>query len=504
MTQQPVGLAVVGDPDRVGAQPMPITDFSPAVVGSDETHLVDSVRQEMFHDIWGGLNVVCGLNHVRLRVIRESLFDSSVGGRGESTRWVLQDHVDVTTTKPPCFLPSVSVVGVVDDDHSGRHRLAEVARNGLHQVVRAVPVRDDYRYGIHATRIGSAAERLVAACAVDVNLAATCARSSTRPYDGRPAPRQGRASSMSIDPRVAAVGLLVERESANAIKALKEADVPAILLKGPLQQRWLEPAGPPRASIDVDLLVLREQVEAAETALRARGFLRAVALPDEAGGEHSTLWMAARRVPVELHWSLVGADASRVWPVLSRETEVVVLMGERVEIPNEPARCAIVALHAAQHGIGDAAIFGDLEKALVVAGIESWRRASELATALEGWPPFAGALSLSPRGRDLLDELGSSPPVLGERQALNLLTPAPTSLGFYFLARQPGVRAKAAFVLRKLAPSREFMRLRYPLARRGTLGLSLAYAYRPLWLVRWALPGLRSWHRARRLSRTHD
>ena len=309
---------------------------------------------------------------------------------------------------------------------------------------------------------------------------------------------------MSIDHRVAAVGLLVERESANAIKALKEADVPAILLKGPLQQRWLEPAGPPRASIDVDLLVPRERVAAAETALSAGGFLRAVALPDEAGGEHSTLWMAARRVPVELHWSLVGADASRVWPVLSRETEVVVLMGERVEIPNEPARCAIVALHAAQHGIGDAAIFGDLEKALVVAGIESWRRASELATALEGWPPFAGALSLSPRGRDLLDELGSSPPVLGERQALNLLTPAPTSLGFYFLARQPGVRAKAAFVLRKLAPSREFMRLRYPLARRGTLGLSLAYAYRPLWLVRWALPGLRSWHRARRLSRTHD
>ena len=247
---------------------------------------------------------------------------------------------------------------------------------------------------------------------------------------------------MSIDPRVAAVGLLVERESANAIKALKEADVPAILLKGPLQQRWLEPAGPPRASVDVDLLVLREQVEAAETALRAGGFSRAVALPDEAGGEHSTLWMAARRVPVELHWSLVGADASRVWPVLSRETEVVVLMGERVEIPNEPARCAIVALHAAQHGIGDAAIFGDLEKALVVAGIESWRRASELATALEGWPPFAGALSLSPRGRDLLDELGSSPPVLGERQALNLLTPAPTSLGFYFLARQPGVGRK--------------------------------------------------------------
>ena len=53
----------------------------------------------------------------------------------------------------------------------------------------------------------------------------------------------------------------------------------------------------------------------------------------------------------------------------------------------------------------------------MIAGTETWRRASELATALGGWTPFAGALSLTPRGRELLDELGAAPPVLGERQA---------------------------------------------------------------------------------------
>ena len=190
---------------------------------------------------------------------------------------------------------------------------------------------------------------------------------------------------------------------------------------------------------------------------------------------------------------------SKVWDVLSSETETTALMREQVEIPNEAARCAIVALHAAQHGIGQPAIFGDLEKALVIAGTETWRRASELATELGGWMPFAGALSLTSRGRELLDELGAAPPVLGERQALSLLTPAPTSRGFYFLGRQRGVRAKAVFLLGKLAPPPEFMRLRYPVARSGTFGLAIAYLYRPFWLVRWAMPGLRSWRRARRL-----
>ena len=97
-----------------------------------------------------------------------------------------------------------------------------------------------------------------------------------------------------------------------------------------------------------------------------------------------------------------------------------------------------------------------------------------------------------------LAEAGARPPALSERQALSLLTPAPTSRGFYFLARERGATAKTTFVLLKLAPPPAFMRLRYPLARRGPVGLGLAYLYRPFWLLRWFLPGLRSWRDARR------
>jgi Uncharacterised nucleotidyltransferase len=305
---------------------------------------------------------------------------------------------------------------------------------------------------------------------------------------------------MSRDPRVVAEALRVERASAEAIAALERVGVRSILLKGPLQQWWLEGGGQPRISIDVDLLVAREWVDDAEAALRSLGYSRAVILPDEPGREHASVWVAVGRLPVELHWSLVGADQRQVWRVISNETESAVVAGERVEIPNDAARCAIVALHAAQHGVGQRAIFDDLEKALVVADSMTWRRAAELAREMGGWTAFAGALSLSARGRAFLDELGAEPPVLGEREALSLLTPAPTSRGFYFLARADGPRAKVAFVVAKLAPSPTFMRLRYPIARRGPGGLALSYLYRPLWLGRWALPGLRSWRRARRLA----
>ena len=304
--------------------------------------------------------------------------------------------------------------------------------------------------------------------------------------------------------RLRAHGLLLEKASLEAVKVLRGAGLRPILLKGPLQQWWLEPGGSPRPSIDVDLLVSRREFGPSEAALRSAGFERVVALPDDVGREHSSVWVGSGLFPVELHWSLVGVDANRIWDVVSREAEGVTLAGETVEIPNAPARCMIIGLHAAQHGLGEPAIFGDLEKALVTADLAVWRRASQLAREAGGWVPFAGALSLLPRGSKLLADLGESAPALDERQALSLLTPKPTSRGFYLLGRERGVGAKARFLVTKLLPPAQFMRLRYPLARRGGVGLALAYLYRPLWLLRWTLPGLRAWRRAQRLSRSNE
>jgi hypothetical protein len=85
---------------------------------------------------------------------------------------------------------------------------------------------------------------------------------------------------------------------------------------------------------------------------------------------------------------------------------------------------------------------------------------------------------------------------------MNLATPVAGEPGFYWLARQPGIRAQARYVARKLAPPADFMRFKYPWARRGAAHLALAYLYRLLWIARWAVPGFLAWRRARAAARS--
>ncbi len=294
--------------------------------------------------------------------------------------------------------------------------------------------------------------------------------------------------------------LIVERASADAVTELKQSGLRAILLKGPIQQDWLSAAGAVRASTDVDLLLPVADLERGGVVLENAGYGRLTELPADAGMEHSEVWVSPTDIQVELHWAIVGADERRLWPVLEQETERAAVGDTVVEIPNESARCLIVALHVAQHGIGDGEILNDLERALAVAQAEVWKRAYELAIAVGAETAFISALSFTAPGAEHLESWGVDPPELTERQALSLITPAPAARGFYFLSEEKGIRAKVIFVGGKLVPSPSFMRLRYPMARRGPAGLTMAYAYRPFWLLRWVVPGFRSWRAARALA----
>ena len=142
--------------------------------------------------------------------------------------------------------------------------------------------------------------------------------------------------------------------------------------------------------------------------------------------------------------------------------------GESVEVPNEAARCLVVALHAAHHGVGKVATLYDLERAVAIADRTSWERAANLARAVGAEAAFAAGLGLVPSGERLRADLGLDEPALSDGLALDIATPTAGAAGYYWFSRQNGLRARARFVLRKLVPPADFMRFKHPYARRGT------------------------------------
>jgi hypothetical protein len=70
------------------------------------------------------------------------------------------------------------------------------------------------------------------------------------------------------------------------------------------------------------------------------------------------------------------------------------------------------------------------------------------------------------------------------------------ALGIEELSKTPGLLAKLRFVLRELFPTPAFMRWWTPMARRGSVGLSVAYVWRLVWVFRYAVPAFRAWRRA--------
>jgi hypothetical protein len=317
------------------------------------------------------------------------------------------------------------------------------------------------------------------------------------------APVRSRADEFTSDPLlVAASSLVIERAAVEAVVTLRDAGIRAILLKGPPQQEWLAPASPPRASVDVDLFVDPAQADAAGQELFERGY-RVVPEVTPGVGHHAVVWAAPAQVPVELHdrlWGTRGDD----WEVLVRETEALTLAGETVEVPNEAARCLVVALHAAHHGVGKVATLYDLERAVAVAERMSWERAASLARKVGAEAAFAAGLGLVPSGERLRADLGLDAPALNDGVALDMATPNAGAAGYYWFSRQTGLRARARFVLRKLFPQADFMRFKHPYARRGKAQLALTYVYRPFWLARWAVPGFLEWRRIRSKARTDN
>jgi hypothetical protein len=302
----------------------------------------------------------------------------------------------------------------------------------------------------------------------------------------------------------AAANLAVDATTAEVLRALESAGARCLLLKGASVTRWLSAREDPRVYGDCDLLVPPADLTTAERVLGALDFKQHFDEGDLPSWwrEHSATWMREEDgAKVDLHRSLVGVgvDPERLWLTLSPHVETMVIAGFPARVMTLPGRALHLALHAAQHGAEWDRPLSDLERALSISGAKTWSAAAELADSLEATAAFAAGLRLVPGGREMADRL-RLPEDLPVDVALRASTPPPVALGIDQVARARGLRARAAILWHKLVPPPSFMRHWSPTARRGRLGLVLAYLWRPLWLLARLPAGFRAWRHARRLS----
>jgi Uncharacterised nucleotidyltransferase len=311
--------------------------------------------------------------------------------------------------------------------------------------------------------------------------------------------------SSAVGSRALLVGgnLAVDAVTSEVVAALEKERVGAILLRGPAIARWLydEEAGPVRAYDDVDLLIGPRDIERGQRVLGGLGFVNRFAAfaPGESVEHSSEWWRAGTVAAVDLHRTLlgVGVDPSELWRELASNSDRLAVARYEVQVPSKPGRVLIVALHAAHHGIGETKPLRDLAAAIEREDPSLWADVARVAERLSATPAFAAGLQLLPEGARIANQLGIAAAVDTDA-ALLAGSPAPTAYGFARLAATPGLRGKLAFLARKLVPTPAFMRYAFSVARRGRMGLALAYLWRPVWLLLHAGPGLVAWLRARR------
>lgn len=306
--------------------------------------------------------------------------------------------------------------------------------------------------------------------------------------------------------RLAAAGsLAADAATIEVLAALRREGCEGLLLKGPAIAELLYDRGEERSWDDADLLVDPARYAQALAVLAALGFAPAISDPIErASVPHATALYrpgGAGLGPesIDLHRSFAGVGCTdrQLWANLSAEREAIELFGQPVPVPSTHARLALVALHAASHGKPGERSRRDLQRAVARFGAAGWARAAALASAWRAQDYFVVGLRLDPAGARLLAELGISiEPGVGARMRGRGMPRAQRSIEQ--LHRTEGFGSRLRLIGRKVGPSPELMRTWKPLARRGRIGLLLAYLWRPPWLL-WQLGvALGAYLRARR------
>jgi hypothetical protein len=299
--------------------------------------------------------------------------------------------------------------------------------------------------------------------------------------------------------RVAAMYVLaLDAALAEAVQMLDARGVQSILLKGVGTARWLYDHPHERPYGDIDLLVPPSQFESASDTLQQHGFR----LPELSRVAHHEV-LVRGRISIELHRTLMllSAPEDLVWQLLSINSQRIDVGGVAVRVPSTTAAALIVVLHAIQHGRERSKPMQDLEQAVQRVDFATWQRAATLSSKLGAEPIFAAGLRLTPVGVELADRLQLPVQPVSRLIHLRAMTPPDTAGGIERLVTTPGLAPRLAQVAHELIPSPAFMRIWKPMARRGRLGLTCAYIWRPFWLVVKLPEGIRAWRQASRNAR---
>lgn len=282
--------------------------------------------------------------------------------------------------------------------------------------------------------------------------------------------------------------LRVDATAAAVIAALDEAGIETILLKGSTHAFLARP-GEHRYYVDVDLLVDPDQVDRTEEVLTAAGYRSLTeGTADCEHVDYGSTWVRDGHPPVDLHFTLPLARATpqQVWATLRADAVAHEVAGRTCLSLSHPARLLLASTHRAKSGPSVLSPGWDMERATV--SVDShWDAASRLADLLDAVEPFAAGLRVSSRGDAIADRLG-----LPATFSLDLEIRQASPLGPAYSVGQflstPGLGPRLQRVRYALVPSPALLRLSTPIARRGRVGLAVAYATRPQ-RVLWRLAG---------------
>jgi hypothetical protein len=307
--------------------------------------------------------------------------------------------------------------------------------------------------------------------------------------------------------------LLLDAAAAEAIEALRAEGIRAILLKGPVTAQWLYSGDTPRSYTDVDLLVAPRKFPRALRTLEDVGYRNYAGVRETFVGGHAVPLRLERPsgagrtnfppgLSIDLHWRFdgIGVRDEVFWTVISGDAERMLVGGREVEVPSEPARALLLALHAGTFHRSFRQPLTDLDRALERLPDETWRAARRLAVRLDALPRFIGGLGTQPLGLELIDRLDLKD-ALDVRSGLHTAgAPPAVADGLVRLRATRGIGPRVRILARALIPSRGSLRLTHRrLVRLGTPGLALAYVYRPFWLLAKLPAALRAYARARRV-----